>query len=228
LGSIQMIVSSDKDINNYINNRIERVEGIDGKFTKALHQIIKKKDNEITQAPYVIYTNDQEQKTLYIKYSLKFPKNLSERLGEDGWLTFCEYKTKYDNRLAFYIYSDENKKLYWYLHSDNVSSEENYKKYKEYWFRENREIKVPQGEWFNVELFWNRDSNNSRVWWAVNGKTIADYHGSLKIDEPIHEIMFFTNYSNNPIDQWVDNIEIWDNFPCGKGKSCYKQQGDIK
>ena len=222
-GTFQMIVDSKKDINEYIENKIENVIGIDGKPTKALHQIIKKKDTEATQSPYVIYTDNQEQKRLYIRYSLKFPSTLSDLLGENGWLTFCEYKTKYDNRLAFYIYSDNNKRLTWHLHSDNISAKENYKSRKEYLYRNNKKIAVPQGEWFDIEIFWNRSTKqDGRIWWAVNGQIISDYHGQTKVKEPIHEIMFFTNYSNNPIDQWVDNIEIWDNFPCGEDKSCHE------
>ena len=62
-----MIVDSDKNINKYIENRIERVVGIDGRLTKVLHQIVKQKDSEATQTPYVIYTNDQEQKSIYIR-----------------------------------------------------------------------------------------------------------------------------------------------------------------
>jgi hypothetical protein len=221
-GTIQMIVDSHKDVNSYIINKIERIIGIDGNLTKALHQIVKKKDSEVTQTPYVLYTNDQEYKRIYIRYSLKFPKNLLDLLGHNGWLIFCEYKTKNDNRLAFYIYSDADKRLSWHLHSDNIAGEKAPKSRKEYWFKDNKKIAVPQGEWFDIELFWYRSLNDDgRVWWAVNGQVINDYHGRVKIKEPIHEIMLFTNYSNSPIHQWIDNIEIWDNFPCGKGMSCH-------
>jgi len=221
-GTIQIIVDSSKNLHKYIKNSIEKLNSIDGKTTKALHQIVKIKEQEATQIPYVIYTKDKEQSSLYIRYSLKFPENLSKLLGADGWLTFSEYKTASDYRLAYYIYSDKSGKLYWYVHGDNdVLSD---RPYIEYWYQENRKIAVPQGKWFDIELFWKRDSGKKgRVWWAVNGKVITDYHGATKLKEPIHEIMLFSNYANSPIEQWIDNIEIWTNFPCGVGKSCFNK-----
>jgi hypothetical protein len=218
-GCFQMIVNN-KNINDYIENRIETVLGINGEETKALHQVIKKKEHEWTQDPYVVYTKNKEQKKLYIKYSLKYPKNLSELLNKDSWLTFCQFKTTTDYRLSYYIYSDENSKLYWYVHGDNVVLDN--VPYKEYWFQENRCVPVPVGKWFNVEIFWNRSSKeNGRVWLAINGKVVIDYRGITKLEDPINEIMLFTNYASVAIEQWVDNIEIWSDFPCGIAQSCY-------
>jgi len=219
-GHFQMIINDD-NISKYIENKIELTIGIDGNKTKALHQIIKKKEYEWSQDPYVVYTKDKEQKKLYIRYSLKYPKNLSELLGKDSWLTFSQFKTTSDYRLSYYIYSDENSKLYWYAHGDNVVVDD--VPYKEYWYQENRKIAVPQGEWFDVEIFWDRStSDDGRVWLAIDGQVVIDYQGVTKLKDPIHEIMLFTNYAEVPLDQWVDNIEIWDDFPCGVAKSCHK------
>ena len=220
-GSFQMITNSE-NINNYIENRIETVVGINGEETKALHQIIKRKEHEWSQDPYVVYTKDKEQKKLYIRYSLKYSKKLAELLGKDGWLTFCQFKTTSDYRLSYYIYSDKESKLYWYAHGDNVVIDD--VPYKEYWFQENRTIPVPVGDWFDVEIFWNRSSkDDGRVWLAINGKVVIDYRGVTKLKDPIHEIMLFTNYASVPLEQWVDNIEIWSDFPCGVARSCYKK-----
>ncbi len=218
-GLLQMIVNHE-EINTHIENRIEGVMGEDNRPINALHQIVRKKEHEWTQDPYVVYTKDKEQKKLYMRYSLKFPENLSELLGEEGWLAFCEYKTKSDYRLAYYIYTDQDKKLYWYVHGDNVVVDD--VPYKEYWFKENRSTAVPVGQWFTVEIFWDRSVNDDgRVWLAIDGQVVIDYKGKTKKREPIHEIMLFTNYSKHPIEQWVSNIELWDDFPCGRGKSCY-------
>ena len=218
-GSFQMIVNDD-DINEYIENKIEITRGIDNKKTKALHQIVKKKEYRWTQVPYIIYTGDKEQKRLYIRYSLKLPENLSELLGKEGWLVLSEYKTIGDYRLALYIYTDKNKKLYWYAHGDNIVSDE--VPYKEYWFKENREVPVLAGEWMDIEIFWKRSSkNDGRVSLTVNGENVIDYKGSTKLKDPIRVIMLFTNYANKPIDQWIDNIEIWNHYPCGIRKSCH-------
>jgi hypothetical protein len=218
-GSFQIVINDD-NINEYIENKIEITRGIDNKKTKALHQIVKKKEHGWTQVPYIINTKDKEQRKLYIRYSLKLPKNLSEQLGENSWLALSEYKTISDYRLALYIYTDENKKLYWYAHGDNIVSDDI--PYDEYWFRENREVAVPTGEWMDVEIFWKRcTKNDGRVCMTINGHTVIDYKGSTKINDPIRVIMLFTNYANKPMDQWIDNIEIWNNYPCGIRKSCH-------
>ncbi len=221
IGYFQIIINS-KKLNHYVENRIEETIGIDNKKSKALHQIIKKKEHEWTQVPYLIETNDKEVKQLYIRYSIKYPKNLSKLIGKEGWVVLSEFKTVSDYRLAIYIYKDKNGKLYWYAHGDNVVLDD--VPYVEYWERENRDIPVPVGEWIDVEIFWKRGKGkDGRVWLCINGKTAIDYHGKTKIKDPIRIIMPYTNYSSRPIDQWIDNVEIWDNFPCGKGKSCHKK-----
>jgi len=218
-GKFQMIVDS-KDVNRYIENKIISTKDIDNNNSRVLHQIIKEKEKEnCTQDPYVIHIN-KEQKKLYIRYSLKFSKNLKTKLGKDGWLTFFEFKTDSDYRVAIYIYEDKNEKLYWYAHGDNVVLDD--RPYKEFWSEENRDVKVPTDQWFDVEIFWNRSKHSTgRVWMAIDGKKVIDYKGATKLKDKIHQIMLFTNYSNAPIEQWVDNIEIWNDYPCGKGKSCH-------
>jgi hypothetical protein len=218
-GSFQMIVDND-DIDEYIKNELEVVPGIEGKPTRVLHQIIKKKEHRWTQDPYSIHLNGEVFNQLYMRYALKFPQNLGDKLGEKGWLTFAEYKTYSDYRLAIYVYSDINKKLYWHVHGDNVVAGYD-TTYKKFWERDNKSIAVPENEWFNVEIFWNHSIENGRVWIAINGKVIVDYQGVIQRDEKINQIMFFTNYASNPIEQWIDDIEIWSDFPCGQGKSCH-------
>lgn len=224
-GTFQMITEDD-NISNYIENSIVSMVGIDGKASRALQQKIKKKEREDSQDPYLIYTNNKEQKKIYLRYALKFPKNLAERLGKNGWLAFCEYKTASDYRLAFYIYANEKKKLYWYVHGDNVVLDD--RPYQEFWHQENFST-VKSGEWMEIEIFWNRSKGkDGRVWMAVDGKTIFDYNGKTKLEEAIEIIMLFTNYANVPITQWIDNIEIWDDFPCVEGESCLKNNKNNK
>ncbi len=226
IGSFQIIVNN-KRFYNYVSNKIEKTKGIDNIETKALHQVIKKKEHEWTQDPYLIETNDHEVKQLYISYSLKYPKNLSQLIGKDGWVVLSEYKTVSDYRLALYVYRDKSKKLYWYAHGDNVVVDD--VPYIEYWERENRDIPVPVGEWMDVEIFWKRShGHDGRVWLSINGRTVIDYHGKTKIKDPIRIIMLYTNYASRPIDQWIDNVEVWNGFPCGEGKSCHKNKNKIK
>ena len=227
-GLFQMITGHNNKINDFIENRIETVTGPDGKPTRALHQIIKQKDFEWTQDPYSVYTDGQEGGDLYLRYNLKFPKNLAQVMtanGAEGWLTFCEWKTTNDYRLAFYVYVDDaDSPPYWYVHGDNVVGE--YGEYKEFWYEENKEIPVPEDEWFTVEIFWHRSTGaDGRVWWAVNGNVIADHYGPNKLVSPINILMLFTAYAGATYyHQWVTDIEIWDGFPCGEGQPCYQKQ----
>jgi len=211
-GELQLIVDSTENVDAYIENRIETVIGADGTPTKALHQIIKKKQYEYSQDPYIIYTDGNEIENLYMKFSLKFPENISELLGKDGWAVINEFKTTGDYRLALYVYQDNDNNLYWYAHGDNVVLDG--APYKEFWYRENRNIPVPVGEWFDMEIYWHRSSqSDGRVWWAIDSETIVDFYGQTKINDPINAVMLFTNYASGPFYQWVDNIEIWSSLP---------------
>jgi hypothetical protein len=214
------MINNKNNINDYIENKIETTIGINNTKTKALHQIVKKKEHPWSQVPYRIDTNDKDQDRLYIRYSLKLPENLSEVLGKDGWLVLSEYKTVSDYRLAIYIYADKKKNLYWYAHGDNVVLDDI--PYKEYWYRENKSLPVPEGKWIDVEIFWKRSTkSDGRVWLTIDGKTVIDYNGSTKLVDPIRIIMLFTNYASVPLDQWIDNVEVWDDFPYGTGISCH-------
>ena len=72
-----------------------------------------------------------------------------------------------------------------------------------------------------MEIFWDRSQkNDGRVWLSIDGDVIFNYRGKTKLKESINEIMLFTNYSNAPLEQWIDNVELWDDFPCQEGKPC--------
>jgi hypothetical protein len=210
-GVLQLIVDYDEDIDRYIQNRIVKTLDGAGMPTKALHQNIIKKQQEDTQDPFIIYTEDSEVEDLYISYSLKYPENLMDILGDDGWAVLTEFKTTGDYRLALYVY-EENGELYWYMHGDNVVIDDS--PYKEYWFIENHSIPVPTGKWFDVEIAWHRSINDSGwVDWKVNNQTVSHYKGPTKLKDPINAVMVFTNYASGPLEQWIDNVEIWDKVP---------------
>lgn len=220
--AFQMIVNN-ANINDYIENRIVVTHDRNNQKTKALLQHVKHKEHPWTQDPYSVYTNDQEQTKLYLRYSLKYPQELATILGKNSWLTFSQFKTKSDYRLAYYIYSDQQQNLYWHVHGDNVVLDD--VPYKQYWYQENKKVPVPTGRWFEVEVFWHRSQNtDGRVWLAIDGEVVIDYRGVTKLEEPIHEIMLFTNYAAVPLKQWVNNVEVWSDFPCGEAQSCYQPQ----
>ena len=226
-GSFQVLVDSSVDSYEYIQNKIITTIGHTGEYTKVMSSEVLKADKSWTQDPYIL-EDAKEDGDLYISYWLKLPANLPAVLGDgtndDGWCTFFEFKTSGDYRIAAYVYVEDDQ-VFWHAHGDNVANGDNFTVRKEYWQRDNKIVPVPQDEWFKVEFFWHRSTNSDgRFWWAVNGNVIVDYHGVNKIKEPIDRIMLFTVYSEKlPLKQLVDDIEIYDGFPCGEGKSCYEK-----
>ena len=109
--------------------------------------------------------------------------------------------------------------MYWHLQADNNGNGD----FQRFWSVNNYDIKVPDSEWFTTEFFWHRSTDSDgRFGWAVNGHIIADHFGPNKISDPINRVMLFQAYSSGETpDQWVDDIEIWDGFPCGDGLPCY-------
>jgi len=227
-GIFQVLVDSEVNASAYIQNKIITTKGHDGMQTRVLSSHILKSDKSWTQDPYILM-DAKEDGDLYVSYWLKLPKDLLSVLGDgsndDGWCTFFEWKTSDDYRIAAYVYIEDDTP-YWYVHGDNVANQKIKVPYDEYWFRENKAVAVPEGEWFKVEFFWHRSTGkDGRFWWAVDGNVIVDYHGANKIKESIDRIMLFTVYAEKyPLRQLVDDVEIWDGFPCGEGKSCYGKE----
>ncbi len=223
-GTFQVLVDSSLNPENYIRNKIITVKGYDGNPTRVMFSRILKADKGCTQDPYIMM-DAVEEGDLYVSYRLKFPEDLAKLLGDssndDGWCTFFEWKTSGDYRIAAYVYVDEGAP-YWYVHGDNVAKDR-YGRYREFWEEENKSLPVPENKWFLVEIFWHRSKGkDGRFWWAIDGHVVADHHGPNKKSRPINRIMLFTVYSGQyPLTQWVDDIEIWDGFPYGEGKSCY-------
>ena len=225
--SFQVLVDSTVPSDEYIQNKIITTIGHTGEYTKVISSEIIKLDKSWTQDPYILM-DAKEQGDLYVSYWLKLPADLPSVLGDgtndDGWCTFFEWKTSGDYRIAAYVYVDNNE-TYWHVHGDNVANGVDFKTRKEYWQIDNKKVEVPENKWFKVEFFWHRSTNNDgRFWWAVDGNIIADYKGKTKIKEPIDRIMLFTVYSEKlPLKQLVDDIEIYNGFPCGEGISCYEK-----
>jgi hypothetical protein len=216
-GAFQVLVDSSLQPEKYIKNEIISVTGHNGEPTRVMHSKIFQAAEGWTQDPYIMENLD-EQGDLYVKYWLKYPENLPDLLGDgtddDGWCVCFEFKTSGDYRIAAYVYIDKNRIPYWYAHGDNVAKD-NFGSYKEYWFEENRILPVPENEWFLVEFYFHRSTgNDGRFWWAVNHNVIVDHYGPNKIEKDINRIMLFTVYAGKyPFEQWVDDVEIRDNFP---------------
>lgn len=208
-------------VNSYVFNDIRRVMGHRGEQAAVLYSEIRKRGGSATQTPYLIRPSTTAlQGDLYVSYWIRLQPDLLERLGPKGWRVLFEWKTNAQDRLITYVYTDGLNRPYWNLKADDLSGS----KLKTFWEVANHTAPVPVGEWFKFEFFWHRSSqSDGRAWQAINGQVVFDHHGPLLGgSDPIDRIMLTQVYAGGtvPLYQWVDDIEIWDGFPCGDGVPC--------
>ena len=221
------------DLNEYFDTHIETVIGHDGLTTRALYQSLTQKAARTTQSWYELYYSSPSAASdgdVYIKYWMKFPDDLKESMGPNKWRSVFFWKTSNnDYRVEAYVYTTTSIHAdgapFWYIHGDRFTTIEG--GYKEDWAALKKDIEVPTGKWFMVEFFWHRSSgSDGRVFWAVNGEVITDRHGPNYGDynNHINRISPFGLYGTPtvyPARQWIDDVEVWDGFPCGEGVSCF-------
>ena len=214
-------------VNSYVFNDIQRVTGPRGEQTAVLYSEVRKRGGGATQTPYLIAPSTTAlQGDLYVSYWIKLQPDLLERLGPKSWRVLFEWKTNAQDRLITYIYTDGLNRPYWDLKADNLSGSA----IRTFWETANHTAPVPVGEWFKFEFFWHRSSQrDGRVWQAINGQVVFDHFGPvLGGNDPIDRIMLTQVYAGGtvPLYQWVDDVEIWDGFPCGDGTPCGTQMTD--
>ena len=221
------------DLNEYFDTHIETVKGRDGLPTRALYQSLIQKASRITQSWYEVYYSSPSaisDRDVYIKYWMKFPGDLKESMGPDNWRSVFFWKTSdNDYRIEAYIYTNHSINAdgtpFWHIHGDRFATIGG--EYEKDWEVNNMDIAVPIGEWFLVEFFWHRSTgNDGRFFWAVNGHVIADHRGPNFGDynKRINRVSPFGIYTTPaiyPARQWIDDVEVWDGFPCGEGVSCF-------
>jgi hypothetical protein len=211
-GVVQELVSSRLDAHSYVRAEIVRVTGRDGRPTRALFQQILRTDSDATQIPYYL-TNLVEDGDLFVRYWIKLQPDLASVIGPNFWRVLFEWKTKSDYRFALYVYTDARGTPYWFAHGDNVAGE---LPYREFWRQSDQRLPVPQGQWFQLEVFWHRSTDPSgRIWASVNGHVIVDHRGPNygSRGDPIDRIMLTQVYGKAGYYQWVSDIEIWNGFP---------------
>jgi hypothetical protein len=208
-------------VSTYVFNEIQRVIGPRGQQTSVLYSEIRKRGGGATQTPYLLTPPATAlQGDLYVSYWIKLQPDLLERLGSNSWRALFEWKTSAQQRLITYVYTDGLNKPYWDLKADDLSGGE----IRTFWEIANHAAPVPVGEWFKFEFFWHRSSQrDGRAWQAINGQVVFDHFGPLHGgNDPIDRIMLTQVYAGGTVPkyQWVDDIEIWDGFPCGDGVPC--------
>jgi hypothetical protein len=160
------------------------------------------------------------QGDLYVSYWIKLQPDFLEKLGPNNWWVLFEWKTNAQQRLITYILVDRLTRPYWHLKTDDLSAGPA----RSFWEITNHTAPVPVEQWFKFEFFWHRSSQrDGRAWQAINGQVVFDRFGPLLGgNDPIDRIMLTQVYAGGslPLYQWVDDIEIWDGFPCGDGTPC--------
>jgi hypothetical protein len=84
----------------------------------------------------------------------------------------------------------------------------------------NTSITIPTGKWFEVEYYFKRSTGSDGEFdTAINGQTVAKTFGpNYGVDlEEIRDMYWVSLYSSFfPMSEWVDDLEIWDDPPCGQ------------
>jgi len=232
-------------ISTYIVNRLDGGTGRNG--SRSLYSEIMQSgccgtDSQVggaTQDPYVIHPAGT-QDDLYLSYWLKFQPDLDALMGQCGpnfdhqWRVPFEVKTAGDYRVILQVAKDRDPNscafigpMYWLVAGDNEANCNLYTPPPlkqcptaptNVWSAQNRSVAVPVDQWFKLEVFWHRSSDNDgRVWMAVDGQVIADHFGPNTGDwnAPIDRIMTNQLYTSTayPVFQWVDDLQIWQAFP---------------
>ena len=232
---------------NFVNTSIVHTQGRDKKATNALRmEVVKDYPDDrfgmVTRNEFS-YFADSSFREGYISYWMKLQPNLLEIAPKtktsdqldyyqlDSWRMLMEIKEPNSGisikgrgtnnyRISFFIARDPlQNRMYWLLRAEMPQPVR-----KIDWEIENRDVQVPIGEWFKMEAYFKKDHENGRIWWAVNGQEVADYHGRTEHPDnpmPVKFWSFFKLYQdekwfvNGPVYQWVDDLEFWSSFPPG-------------
>jgi hypothetical protein len=238
-------------VRDYVYSSFETVAGHTGATTRAVRQQISKNLNGTEPMGNQGLQNEfmfQPKETLndlYISYWLKLQPDMVQKMtnlpagpGIDRggtWRGIFALKTggmtatgsaqnNGDYRIEAYVNTYGGGAPYWCLLGDNNAGSGAAPV--TYWKIENRDIPVPVGQWFKLEVYWHRSTgSDGRVWLAANGKTIADYRGpNMGVSKlPVNRIMAPMLYSGQrmPAYQWFDDLEIWDGFPASGSNPPY-------
>ncbi len=237
-------------IGSHVYNAIRTVPGPDGKPINELFHNLKYKPwvgatpegKGAAQVPFLLNRpwTVGDVKDLYITYWFKHQPDLVEsldpKISSGNWRVQFEFKTGgYNNtyggdyRIQTTILKGSDNKLYWMSKGDNVANGPWPRV--DYWIERNMTVPVPVDKWFKYEVYWHRSTGaDGRYWTAVDGQVITDHFGPNMgdLNLPINRIFISNSYSGGKpeIQSQIAGLEIWDDFPCGKGLSCFNKKID--
>ena len=215
-------INIDKNLEDYVETKIETVTGRNNKPIRALHQLIKQDDVDntlVTRNQYNAFPFDDETsrnlKQLYMGYDIRLQENLYNVLSQRALMEWSNE----DYRWGLYIVKDTLGTPVWQLQAeilggDNAGID---------WIELNNNVNVPIGEFFKLEVFWKHSSyEEGRIWVAINGADVFYHRGRNKIDEKIGVWNPFKVLGSLELGwqhQWITNVEVWDDIPlCVKEK----------
>ena len=210
----------------YVDTRIEKVIGPNGKTTNALYIGVNRDydgDRFMTRNEFSLFPQSN-LKQGYISYWMKLQADLEQIWPDDNAnRMLMEWKEPNlgggggtnNYRFNLNIRRDDGQ-LYWHVEGQQVQPERETE-----WVVNNKNIPVPTGEWFKVEVFWRQGSeHNGRLWFAVNGEEVADYKGRTQHSTRPQDLNFWSIFKlypdrrswfeNEPKKyyQWIDDVEI--------------------
>lgn len=229
----------------FTTTRIQKVIGHDGKPARAVYMEVSgdypgDKFGAVSRNEFSFFPDSSFDEG-YVSYWMKIQENLlevvpktkmSRQLGYynlNSWRMLMEIKEPNSGvsisgrgtnnyRISFFMARDSTTgKMYWLLRAEMPQPVR-----KIDWAIENRKLKVPVGKWFKMEVYYKKGKADGCVWWAVNGKEIADYHGRTEHPDnplPVKFWSFFKLYQdeewfeNGPVFQWVDDLVFRNSFP---------------
>ncbi len=212
-----MLIDVDKTLpqpDAYMLNGLREAKGYLGKPTRVLNMTVQ---NGPGISQNWLYLNPAaEVKALYYRFRMRLPDDLLQTLEDPGWRSIAFFKSvSTDYRIEPAMYRRGNA-LFWSVKGDHQPGGKG-TPLQTFWGPiDNHDVPVPVGEWFTVEIYWNRGAGaDGRYFWSVDGYAVADYHGPIKRKNPIDRVGLFGIYAKgSPQSQWVDDLEIWDAPPC--------------
>lgn len=215
-------VLKDKTLADFVETRIEQVRGPHGAPTHALYMAAKRDDpdtssNTRSSLELRMGRNNDELEQAFCRYWIKLQPNLRDSLhnapSSPHWRMLMEwFESGSDYRVGLYIHQPrDGGRLYWQLQGQRRSPEVITE-----WQEMNKDVTVPAGEWFLLEVYFNRSTDSDgRYQVSVNRKLILDHRGKNMKDSPLGTWCLFKAYTpkaafdHGPVFQWIDDVEIW-------------------
>ncbi len=214
-------VLEDKTLADFVETRIEQVPGPHGALTHALYMAAKRDDPDTSSntrsSLELRLGRNNELEEAFCRYWIKLQPNLRDSLhnapSSPHWRMLMEwFESGSDYRVGLYIHQPrDGGRLYWQLQGQQRNPEAITE-----WQEVNKDVPVPAGEWFLLEVYFNRSSgSDGRYRVSVNRKLILDHRGKNMKDSSLGTWCLFKAYTpkaafdRGPVFQWIDDVEIW-------------------